>query len=127
MAKYVKLGNQAGIFHDPASGVTVIKGEVKQLTPIQANLPRVRKAINAGHLVLVDNPNVEVNDKSGKKEIDLDKLFNDLNSMTQKGMEPEAISKKFNMEELKAMAEESDIEVEESDTKLDIVKALIEE
>ena len=124
MAKFVTTGKNANIFHDPASGITVIRGDKKSLTPYQLNLPKVRKALNAGHLILVEADS-EVETKP--TPFDLDKLFSDLDTYVNKGMDHDSIAKKFSMDELKAMAERSEIEVEDGDTKSDIVSALVED
>ena len=54
----VKVGTKAYIFHDPSTGITVKKGEIKELTVAQYNSKRIRSAINGGHLVIT-NENIE--------------------------------------------------------------------
>ena len=52
MGTKVKVGSKAYIFHDQSTGITIKKGEIKELTPQQYNSKRIRSAINGGHLVI---------------------------------------------------------------------------
>ena len=58
MGTKVKVGSKAYIFHDQSTGITIKKGEIKELTPQQYNSKRIRSAINGGHLVIT-NENIE--------------------------------------------------------------------
>lgn len=59
----VTLGKKAGIFHDPSSGITIKKGEIKELSSIQVNNRKIRAALNGGHLVYADVEKEEFRDK----------------------------------------------------------------
>ena len=64
----VKVGTKAYIFHDTSTGITVKKGEIKELTVAQYNSKRIRSAINGGHLVIT-NENIE---KEIQKDVKVD-------------------------------------------------------
>lgn len=119
MAKYVSLNENAGIFHDIASGFTVYKGEIKELTVKAQASNKVKKAILNGHLVYAQ-PEVEDNDieidtnkltKKYKKLLSDDKLSND----------------SFTFDELVAIANSLEISVEDGDTADDIISVISEE
>lgn len=52
MAKYVKLGIKAECFYDAIANLKALKNEVYKLTPKQEVSPKIRRAIQTGHLVL---------------------------------------------------------------------------
>lgn len=119
MAKYVSLNENAGIFHDIASGFTVYKGEIKELTVKAQASNKVKKAILNGHLVYAQ-PEVEDNNigidtnkltKKYKKLLKDDKLSND----------------SFTFDELVAIANSLEISVEDGDTADDIISVISEE
>ena len=137
MGTKVKVGLKAYIFHDQSTGITIKKGEIKELTPQQYNSKRIRSAINGGHLVITNeyicspyrgntNENIE---KEIKKDVKVDnkKAIEKFKEMVESGMTSEKIAKAFNLETLKTMAASFDIEVTDEDTKLSIVEALMEE
>lgn len=119
MAKYVSLNENAGIFHDIASGFTVYKGEIKELTVKAQASNKVKKAILNGHLVYaqpeVEDNNIEIDtNKLTKKYKNLlkhDKLSND----------------SFTFDELVAIANSLEISVEDGDTADDIISVISEE
>lgn len=125
MSTKVKVGTKAYIFHDPSTGITVKKGEIKELTVAQYNSKRIRSAINGGHLVIT-NENIE---KEIQKDVKVDnkKAIEKFKEMAESGMTGEKIAKAFNLDTLKTMAASFDIEVTDEDTKLSIVEALLEE
>lgn len=119
MAKYVSLNENAGIFHDIASGFTVYKGEIKELTVKAQASNKVKKAILNGHLVYaqpeVEDNNIEIDTnkltKKYKKLLKDDKLSND----------------SFTFDELVAIANSLEISVEDGDTADDIISVISEE
>lgn len=119
MAKYVSLNENAGIFHDIASGFTVYKGEIKELTVKAQASNKVKKAILNGHLVYaqpeVEDNNIEIDTnkltKKYKKLLKDDKLSND----------------SFTFDELVAIANSLEISVEDGDTAGDIISVISEE
>ena len=124
MAKYLTLGKRANIFHDPSVGLTITKGDVKEVAAAILNTKRVKTAIHSGHLVVVDKP---VEEKVENPEDIVKGNLEKLSSMTQAGKSIKDIAKAFKLDELKLMAEAEGIEVEESDTKEDILGVLLEE
>lgn len=119
MAKYVSLNENAGIFHDIASGFTVYKGEIKELTVKAQASNKVKKAILNGHLVYaqpeVEDNNIEIDTnnltKKYKNLLKHDKLSND----------------SFTFDELVAIANSLEISVEDGDTADDIISVISEE
>lgn len=119
MAKYVSLNENAGIFHDIASGFTVYKGEIKELTVKAQASNKVKKAILNGHLVYaqpeVEDNNIEIDTnkltKKYKNLLKYDKLSND----------------SFTFDELVAIANSLEISVEDGDTADDIISVISEE
>lgn len=124
MAKYLTLGKRANIFHDPSVGLTITKGDVKEVDAAILNYKRVKTAIHSGHLVVVDKP---VEEKVENLEDTVKDNLEKLSSMAQAGKSIKDIAKAFKLDELKLMAEAEGIEVEESDTKEDIIGVLLEE
>ena len=121
MGTKVKVGSKAYIFHDQSTGITIKKGEIKELTPQQYNSKRIRSAINGGHLVIT-NENIE---KEIKKDVKVDnkKAIEKFKEMVESGMTSEKIAKAFNLETLKTMAASFDIEVtdEERNSELETI------
>ena len=124
MAKYLTLGKRANIFHDPSVGLTITKGDVKEVAAAILNYKRVKTAIHSGHLVIVDKP---VEEKAINLEDVVKGNLEKLSSMSQAGKSIKDIAKAFKLDELKSMAEAEGIEVEDSDTKEDILGVLLDE
>lgn len=119
MAKYVSLNENAGIFHDIASGFTVYKGEIKELTVKAQASNKVKKAILNGHLVYAQ-PEVEDNNI----EIDTDKLTKKYKKLLSDG---KLSNDSFTFDELVAIANSLEISVEDGDTADDIISVISEE
>jgi hypothetical protein len=119
MAKYVSLNENAGIFHDIASGFTVYKGEIKELTVKAQASNKVKKAILNGHLVYAQ-PEVEDNNI----EIDTNKLTNKYKKLLKDG---KLSNDSFTFDELVAIANSLEISVEDGDTADDIISVISEE
>lgn len=119
MAKYVSLNENAGIFHDIASGFTVYKGEIKELTVKAQASNKVKKAILNGHLVYVQ-PEVEDNNI----EIDTNKLTKKYKNLLKNG---KLSNDSFTFDELVAIANSLEISVEDGDTANDIISVISEE
>ena len=124
MAKYLTLGKRANIFHDPSVGLTITKGDVKEVAAAILNYKRIKTAIHSGHLVIVDKP---VEEKAINHEDVVKGNLEKLSSMSQAGKSIKDIAKAFKLDELKSMAEAEGIEVEDSDTKEDILGVLLDE
>lgn len=119
MAKYVSLNENAGIFHDIASGFTVYKGEIKELTVKAQASNKVKKAILNGHLVYAQ-PEVEDNNI----EIDTNKLTKKYEKLLKDG---KLSNDSFTFDELVAIANSLEISVEDGDTADDIISVISEE
>ena len=125
MAKYITVGKRANIFHDPASGITVCKGDIVEVSNRHLMSKRVKGAINAGHLMYVDKAAEEAKADEG---VNTEALLQKFNSLTVKHDSDSAkIAKNFTLDELKELAKSLDIEPEDNDTKEDLVKAILEE
>lgn len=116
----VTLGKKAGIFHDPSSGITIKKGEIKELSSIQVNNRKIRAALNGGHLVYagVEKEESEINDSKLKKNFEL---------MVKSGKDISKIKKEFSLDNLKTIAGLYNVELDENDTKDSILEVIIEE
>lgn len=119
MAKYVSLNEDAGIFHDIASGFTVYKGEIKELTVKAQASNKVKKAILNGHLVYAQ-PEVEDNNI----EIGTNKLTKKYKKLLKDG---KLSNDSFTFDELVAIANSLEISVEDGDTADDIISVISEE
>lgn len=117
----VKLGPKAGSFYDSYTKILVRKNEVVELTPKQMNFPRIKNALMGGHLVMavedVNTPIVTVEDVNTPIVTLKDKYI----EAYQSGKD---VSKIFNLTDLKSIAYDFDIEVEDSDTKASIIDAI---
>ena len=126
MAKYVSLNENAGIFHDIASGFTVYKGEIKELTVKAQASNKVKKAILNGHLVYaqpeVEDNNIEIQDNN--IEIDTNKLTKKYKKLLKDG---KLSNDSFTFDELVAIANSLEISVEDGDTADDIISVISEE
>lgn len=118
-SKYVSLGDNAYSFYDPSTGIQVVRGEVVELSLRQLAAPKIRKALINGHLQYVADKNEAVN------EVDPETLKAKFDKLVNAGMDAGKIAKAFTMEEAKALAKDNNITVEEDDTVLSIVEALM--
>lgn len=125
MAKKIKvqLGPNAYSFNDQSTGVSICRGEVKELTPIQANTVRVRRALNQGHLQLV----MEAHEAKKYTDEDLNKLISKLKAQHAKGMEVTKVSKGYSLEEIKLIAEKLGYTVDADDTAITLLTSIFEE
>lgn len=122
--KYVvTTGANAYSFHDQSTGITICRGEDRELSPRQYRSKKVQIALSSGHLVLVHE------DSKVKKysKDDIEKLLKKLSTQFSNGMEVNKISKAYTLEEAKLMANEYDITAEEDDTVESLIQALLEE
>lgn len=111
----VKLGKKASIFHDAYRGITITKGQVVDLNIAQQRSPKVQRALNGGFLVRVAEDPTPVKTTMEKFQ-----------EMVEAGMSKEKIKKAFTLDQLKEIANNSNIELEEGDTKDTILEALME-
>ena len=119
----VTVGPRAYSFHDQSTGITVCKGEDKELTRRQYRSPKIQKAIAAGHLIIIaDKSEIEK-----YSEADIEKLDKKLTAQFKKGMTLEKLSKAYSFEELKLVAGLHEIVADKDDTVETILQALLEE
>lgn len=116
----VKLGPKAGSFYDSYTKILVRKNEVVELTPTQMNFPRIQNALMGGHLVMAVE---DVNTPIAVEDVDtpIVTLKDKYIEAYQSGKD---VSKIFNLTDLKSIAYDFDIEVEDSDTKASIIDAI---
>lgn len=119
----VTVGPRAYSFHDQSTGITVCKGEDKELTRRQFRSPKIQKAIAAGHLIIIaDKSEIEK-----YSEVDIEKLDKRLTAQFKKGMTLEKLSKAYSFEELKLVAGLHEIVADKDDTVETLLQALLEE
>lgn len=119
----VTVGAKAYSFHDQSTGITIARGEERELTLRQFGSKKIQMALNSGHLrMIADKNKVEKYSAS-----DLDKLEKKLNAQFEKGMEVAKIAKAYTLEELTLIAARHEIVAEKNDTPVTLVQALLEE
>lgn len=117
----VKLNERAGVFYDPSTGICIRRGQVVELSSTQRLAPRIARALRGGHLVTAIESTKEITPLSGSE---LRKKFE---SLYNQGMTVSKVSKNFSMEELKAVAQEFNLEADANDTKKTLTEAIFEE
>lgn len=119
----VTVGAKAYSFHDQSTGITIARGEERELTLRQLGSKKIQMALNSGHLrMIADKNKVEKYSAS-----DLDKLEKKLTAQFEKGMEVAKIAKAYTLEELTLIAARHEIVAEKDDTPVSLVQALLEE
>lgn len=119
----VTVGAKAYSFHDQSTGITIARGEERELTLRQLGSKKIQMALNSGHLrMIADKNKVEKYSAS-----DLDKLEKKLTAQFEKGMEVAKIAKAYTLEELTIIAARHEIVAEKNDTPVTLVQALLEE
>ena len=119
----VTVGPRAYSFHDQSTGITVCKGEDKELSRRQYRTQKIQKAIAAGHLIIV----ADKSDIEKYSESDIEKLDKRLSAQFKKAMTLEKLSKGYSLEELKLVANLHEIVAEKDDTVETLLQALLEE
>ena len=123
MAYIVTVGSNAQSFHDASTGITVCKGEKVTLRNNQYSSPRIRQALATGHLILCqDDAPAQVTN-----EEDINKLDKKISSQFKKGMAIEKISTGVTLEQAKQLAALHEVTVEDDDTVVDILGAILED
>lgn len=117
----VKLNEKAGVFYDPSTGICIRRGQVVELSSTQMLAPRIARALRGGHLVTAIESTKEVTPLSGSE------LREKFESLYNQGMTVSKVSKNFSMEELKAVAQEFNLEADANDTKKTLTEAIFEE
>ena len=123
MAYIVTVGPNAQSFHDASTGITVCKGEKVTLRSNQYSSPRIRQALATGHLILCqDETPAQVT-----SEKDINKLDKKVTTQFKKGMTIEKISTGVTLEQAKQLAVLHEVTVEDNDTVVDILGAILED
>lgn len=125
--KYIKLNPKANIFHDPGTGLTVLKGQVVEITETQARTGKIKAAISGGHLQYADKPKESDTKVDTVKELDAEALLEKYQGLLANGVVNSKIEKAFKIDELKAIALELELELEEGETKATLVEAITTE
>ena len=119
----VTVGAKAYSFHDQSTGITIARGEERELTLRQFGSKKIQMALNSGHLrMIADKNKIEKYSSNG-----LDKLEKKLTAQFEKGMEVAKIAKAYTLEELTLIAARHEIVAEKNDTPVTLVQALLEE
>lgn len=123
MANYkVTTGPKAYSFNDQATGITIARGEIKELTPAQFSNRRIQKALISGHLQQV----MDMKDPKKYTDKDIDKLVSKLQKQFEKGLESAKAAKSYSLEEAKLMAKHEDLEPDSDDTVATLIEAIYE-
>lgn len=123
--RFVTVNENANIFHDQTTGITIIKGQKKELNEYQLNTKRIRAALASGHLVYAtaDEDPIPTISKEEKTAA----LVKKISGLYKAGTDPKKIEKQFSLEDLKDIATNFEITPEDGDTKATLVEAIIEE
>lgn len=119
----VSVGSNANIFHDQVTGITVIKGDITELTTAQFRNKRIQTAIASGHLILVPESIKAVEKYS---EVDIDNLSKKVQALYDQGTTVEKIAGTVTLEEVQLIAKANDVIIEKGDTIEDILREILE-
>ena len=118
----VTVGSKAYSFTDQALGISIVKGEIAELSAKQMTSKKVVVALNGGHLRIVQEGETVKNNDADVKVLD-EKLLKLLAS----GKKVAKVAKDFTLEEAKLIAAKHEIQVEDSDTVETIFEAIAED
>lgn len=118
----ITTGPKAFSFHDQSTGITIARGEVKELTPSQFNKPRIQRALITGHLRQV----MESKEPARYTKADIKKLDKKLHDLFNGGVEAVKAAKNFTLDEAKLIAELNNLQPEADDTVVTLVEAIYE-
>jgi len=119
----ITVGANAYSFHDQSTGITICRGEEKELSARQYRAKKIQQALNSGHLRLVlEKKSVEKYSKD-----DIEKLEKKLKAQFEKGMEIKKISKAYTLEEATLIAARHEIVADKDDTVETLIQVLLEE
>ena len=94
-SKKVMLGPNALSFTDQSTGISIARGEVVELSAVQLRTPRIRKALNQGHL------QYSIGEEPKYSDDDIKRFVERLRKQHGKGMEPSKVAKSYSLEEMK--------------------------
>lgn len=123
MSTKVTVGNKAYSFTDQALGISIVKGEVVELSAKQMTSKKIVVALNGGHLRIVqDGETVKKYNTADVEAIDAKLL-----KLLASGKKVAKVAKDFTLEEAKLIAAKHEIQVEDSDTVETIFEAIAED
>lgn len=97
----VQLGENASVFHDMKTGLTITKGQTVELNLQQQMNPKIKAALGGGHLVRVVGLPKEVKKEEVNHNPEEDKAkFIDL---FNQGLDIKKLSNNFNLTQLKVL------------------------
>lgn len=117
----ITLGDTANYFHDSFTGITIAKGEVKEVEERQLRTKRIRNAISSGHLAY---PNPDADEEVLTDSEKLEALVEKIRTASVSGKDIKKTAAMFTMPELEAIAKHFELEPEETDTKETLVEAI---
>ena len=120
-SKKVMLGPNALSFTDQSTGISIARGEVVELSAVQLRTPRIRKALNQGHL------QYSIGEEPKYSDDDIKRFVARLRKQHGKGMEPSKVAKSYSLEEMKLIAEELGFTPDKEDTAETLVAAIFED
>ena len=121
------LGQKASIFFDASTGLKIIKGHIVEPNSKQTTSRKFKNALDNGFIVKVSEEVIDQSNKDHTENLTIPELLSKFKQLLEEGLEPKVIAKKFNLQNLKDIAESIDLEVEEDDTKNTLVEAIINE
>ena len=121
------LGQKASIFFDASTGLKIIKGHIVEPNSKQTTSRKFKNALDNGFIVKVSEEVIDQSNKDHTENLTIPELLLKFKQLLEEGLEPKGIAKKFNLQNLKDIAESIDLEVEEDDTKNTLVEAIINE
>lgn len=123
MSTKVTVGSKAYSFTDQALGISIVKGEVAELSAKQMTSKKIVVALNGGHLRIVqDGETVKKYNTADVEALDAKLL-----KLLASGKKVARVAKDFTLEEAKLIAAKHEIQVEDSDTVETIFEAIAED
>lgn len=123
MSTKVTVGSKAYSFTDQALGISIVKGEVVELSAKQMTSKKIVVALNGGHLRIVqDGETVKKYNPADVEALDAKLL-----KLLASGKKVSKVAKDFTLEEAKLIAAKHEIQVEDSDTVETIFEAIAED
>ena len=121
------LGQKASIFFDASTGLKIIKGHIVEPNSKQTTSRKFKNALDNGFIVKVSEEVIDKSKNDPLENLTTSELLSRFKQLFEEGLKPNMIAKKFNLQNLKDIAESIDLEVEEDDTKNTLVEAIIKE
>ena len=119
----VTVGSKAYSFTDQALGISIVKGEIAELSAKQMTSKKIVVALNGGHLRIVQ----EGETVKKYNDADVKALDEKLLKLLASGKKVAKVAKDFTLEEAKLIAAKHEIQVEDSDTVETIFEAIAED